>query len=137
MVRRPEQDRVLVPYDDDGNRSESVKMWWDLRPGASVRLTDGHNVAGAGQPAHRCICEGIGKVTCWRVSTMGIHMVLDGANMCLGRWWIDAAVRGGPKKLPIVNVEPKVTTKKDAVHDAVPAMTRETQKVHSRWTSEC
>lgn len=129
MATTPKQDCVLVPYDENGNQSESVKMWWDLRPGASVKLVDGHNVVGARQPAHHCIGKGVGKVTCWRDSTMGIYMVLDGITMCLGQWWIDAAVRGGPKTLPVVNVEPKVIANDqmdvDSVWNAVPSFKRQ------------
>merc|ERR1712093_644243 len=44
--------RVLVPYDRHGRQSETAKMWLDPRDGATVKLTDGHNVQGAQQPAY-------------------------------------------------------------------------------------
>ena len=31
--------------------------------------------------------------------------------MVLGKWWIDAAVRGGPQTLPIVNINPETEDK--------------------------
>jgi hypothetical protein len=83
-------------------------MWWDLRRGAAVKLVEGHNSVGSGQPDYERIREGVGEVTCWNASTMGIHIQIDGAPMCLGQWWIDAAIRGGPSTLPIVNTNPEV-----------------------------
>lgn len=97
--------RVLVPYDAHGQRSYSVQTWWDLRPGARIKLTKGHNIVGAGQPSHRAITRGGGHVVGWNASTQGIDIKVDnGVVLCLGQWWIDAAVRGGPQTLPVVNI---------------------------------
>ncbi len=30
-------------------------------------------------------------------------LVIEGVTMRLGVWWLEAAARGGPAKLPIVN----------------------------------
>lgn len=103
-----QQGRVLVPYDSNGKRSEDKRMWWDLRPGAAIKLSKGHNIVGSGQPSYQPIRRGVGFVTCWRTKTMGIHLEIDGVPMTLGQWWIEAALRGGPKSLPVVNVEPEI-----------------------------
>lgn len=36
----------------------------------------------------------------------GDRLIIEGAPMKLGAWWMDAAMRGGPEILPIVNSEP-------------------------------
>ena len=73
-ARWPTNDCVLVPYDDRGrrlpmggddeeegkkafSRSKQAKgaqrrMWLDLREGARVRITPGHNIQGARQPGY-------------------------------------------------------------------------------------
>ena len=50
------------------------------------------------------IRDGVGHVVGWNVSTQGIDIDIDGVRMCLGQWWIEAAARGGPKTLPVVNL---------------------------------
>merc|ERR1719352_1397219 len=60
--------RVLVPYDQDGRRSETARMWLDLRDGAKVKLTEGHNVQGAQQPVYMHI--GADKPYTYRGRTM-------------------------------------------------------------------
>jgi len=44
--------RVKVPYDKNGKRSKTVCTWFDLRPGAQLRLSQFNNVQGAQQPAY-------------------------------------------------------------------------------------
>jgi len=115
--------RVLVPYDKDGRRSSTVRTWLDLRPGAKVKLTPGHNIQGAQQPAYMHIGasspdvyygrvrqpgQGIGSVTSRDDRVCGLHLNIDGAHMLLGLWWLEAASRGGPAQLPVVNVHPVV-----------------------------
>lgn len=115
--------RVLVPYDSAGNRSNKFKMWLDLRKGAKVKLTKGHNCQGAGQPAYLHIGSekpvryhgnlrkngpGHGVVAKWDNNIVGIELLIEGQSMVLGQWWIEAAVRGGPKTLPVVNIDPEV-----------------------------
>jgi len=115
--------RVLVPYDSEGNRSSKFKMWLDLRKGAKVKLTEGHNCQGAGQPAYLHIGAqkpveyrgktrkngpGHGFVAKYSDKIVGIELIIEEQSMVLGQWWIEAAVRGGPKTLPVVNIDPEV-----------------------------
>jgi len=116
-----QEPRVLVPYDAEGNRSHTAKMWLDLRKGAKVRLTAGHNVQGARQPVYMHIGNttkkevngrrcgpGHGRVTKWDDIRCAIFLEIEGVRMTLGQWWIEAAVRGGPSSLPVVNLQPQM-----------------------------
>ena len=49
----PAVSRVRVPYDQDGQRigDGEPRMWLDLSNGAQIRITPGHNIQGAKQPA--------------------------------------------------------------------------------------
>lgn len=113
--------KVLVPYDENGNRSKTVKTWLDLSPGASIRLNPNHNIQGAKQPiylhigakrSHRYRGElrakgpGHGVVKRWSKRTVGIDLEIEGVHMLLGQWWVEAAQRGGPRSIPVVNLEP-------------------------------
>eukprot|EP00617_Octactis_speculum_P000667 CAMPEP_0185779466 /NCGR_PEP_ID=MMETSP1174-20130828/95886_1 /TAXON_ID=35687 /ORGANISM="Dictyocha speculum, Strain CCMP1381" /LENGTH=416 /DNA_ID=CAMNT_0028468639 /DNA_START=29 /DNA_END=1279 /DNA_ORIENTATION=+ len=111
--------RVIVPYDKEGNRSETAKMWLDLRDGAEVKLTPGHNVQGSRQPAFMHIGAkkktngkfpgpGHGKVMRLENLRVGVVLQIEGTRMMLGQWWIEAAQRGGPPTLPIVNINPMI-----------------------------
>jgi len=115
--------RVLVPYDVRGRRSETAKMWLDLRDGAKVKLTEGHNVQGAQQPVYMHIGAdkpytyrgrtmkngpGHGRVVKRRDATVSYELEIEGQRMTLGQWWIEAAQRGGPATLPVVNLKPEV-----------------------------
>jgi NAD-dependent SIR2 family protein deacetylase/transcription initiation factor IIF auxiliary subunit len=115
--------RVLVPYDANGKLSNKVKTWLDLRDGAHVKLTQGHNCQGAKQPAylhigadepvayHRVMRKngpGHGKVVKQNNNTVGIELSIEGQIMVLGQWWIEAALRGGPRTLPVVNINPEI-----------------------------
>lgn len=134
---------VAVPYDRDGNRlpghvaklpgvrgdgggasQEPAPgwMWLDLRDGAAVRLTSGHNVQGAQQPGMMHIgadapvrlrdrtvvapAEGYGRVVRCEPASCSFALSIENVPMRLGVWWLEAAARGGPAKLPIVNVSP-------------------------------
>ena len=94
-------------------------MWLDLRNGASIKLTSGHNCQGAGQPAylhigadkpsgHKKNGPGNGMVVKRKNNIVGIELSIEGQSMVLGQWWIDAAIRGGPKTLPVVNINPEM-----------------------------
>merc|ERR1719343_375272 len=50
----PKASRALVPYDADGRLvgEGGRRMWLDLRAGQEVRITPGHNIQGAKQPAY-------------------------------------------------------------------------------------
>eukprot|EP00966_Prymnesium_polylepis_P204007 4726139-Prymnesium_polylepis.1 len=87
-------------------------MWLDLRPGAKVRLTAGHNHQGAKQPntmhvgARRGqkfqgkelvnVGPGLGSVSQRDDESCSFKLVVEGAPMRLGTWWLDAAARGEP-----------------------------------------
>jgi len=118
--------RVLVPYDADGFRlpegSRKKKMWLDLRNGQSVRITPGHNIQGSQQPVFMHIGAtkpvkfngvttqpgvGVGTVAKREEDTASFVLRIEGATMCLGIWWLEAAQRGGVAQLPVVNVKPE------------------------------
>ena len=102
--------RVLVPYEPSGKRSTSTKMWLDLREGALLKLTDGHNCQGSKQQSYKHIGSdkpAHGEVIRYNNTTIGIEIMFEGQTMVLGQWWIDAAIRGGPTFLPVVNVKPE------------------------------
>jgi len=123
-------DRVaVVPYDRDGNLSKTVSMHLDLRDGQRIKLTEGHNVQGAGQPAYLHIGAskpytrpkayggqtmkhgpGHGVVRGFREDLSAYMLDIEGAIMELGVWWLDAAQRGQLDTLPIVNMEPIMET---------------------------
>lgn len=123
--------RVRVPYDASGRRlpedapAASRHTWLDLRDGAAVKLTAGHNVQGAQQPgmmhigaegptrdprtgAVRPPAEGVGRVVRRDAATCSIVLDIEGVPMRLGVWWLESAMRGALSRLPIVNVTPKL-----------------------------
>jgi NAD-dependent SIR2 family protein deacetylase len=118
-----EESRVLVPYDAQGRRISDgePKMWLDLRNGQEVRITEGHNIQGARQPAYMHIGGKNGRVgygivksrdesrSAFLLQIEGPHGlgVGRGVGMELGIWWLDTAMRGGVAVLPIVNKSPK------------------------------
>ena len=90
---------------------------------SKVKLTKGHNCQGAGQPAYLHIGAqkpveyrgktrkngpGHGFVAKYSNKIVGIELIIEEQLMVLGQWWIEAAVRGGPKTLPVVNIDPEV-----------------------------
>lgn len=105
------EDRALVPYDNQGRRCKGgKKTWLDLSPGAKIRLTEGHNIQGAGQPDYLHIgredlgYHAEGYVLRRVDSIQGYLLEIDGVQMLLGVWWLEASKRGGPLTLPVVNV---------------------------------
>ncbi|CAB9502843.1 protein deacetylase sirtuin-6 [Seminavis robusta] len=102
--------RVLVPYNADGKRSDTAKMWLDLSTGSAVKLAKGHNIAGAGQPDYdhlNDIAEPQGHVGRWDRKTAAIRLRIRDTGFLLGQWWIEAAQRGGPPTIPVVNIFPE------------------------------
>jgi hypothetical protein len=115
--------RVLCPYDKDGVRSAGAPMmWWDLHEGANIKITKGHNIQGAKQPVFMHIgaktpfirdgvkvlpAKGHGIVLKREEESCSLLLVIEGANMRLGLWWLQAAQRGTLTRLPIVNIKPK------------------------------
>lgn len=95
-----------------------------------VKLTEGHNCQGSQQPMYRHIGaskvtksangvavqpgKGRGTVLGHDPSTSSTRLSIDGTGMRLGAWWLEAAIRGGPELLPVVNTTnttPAATTK--------------------------
>lgn len=120
----PRANRVLVPYDADGRRlpeGECRWMWLDLNERQKVRITPGHNIQGARQPQFMHIGAskpvtvkgvtnkngvGLGVVIRRDEGTASFGLQIEGATMRLGIWWLEAAARGGPDVLPVVNQNP-------------------------------
>lgn len=123
---------ALVPYDESGMRlplsSNQPKMWLDLSAGASVKLIAHgpakHNHQGARQPntihigskkgqkfqgkplASAGSCPGHGTVVRREDESSSVILQVEGAKCRLGTWWLEAAERGGPAMLPLVNHAP-------------------------------
>merc|ERR1711939_1101573 len=109
----------------DGKRTTNGdKMWLDLRDNAKIKLTPGHNVQGAQQPAYMHIGAkkpitlpsgavrkngpGHGSVIGRDDATCSLKLNIEGVVMTQGQWWIEAAMRGGPASLPVVNIKPRM-----------------------------
>lgn len=101
--------RVKVPYDRNGKRSDKVQTWWDLSPGAKLRVSEHNNIEGAQQPAYLHITPMlVGEALPCNQAACCISIWFCGdhsTSMQLGIWWIDAALRGGVEYLPVVNVD--------------------------------
>jgi NAD-dependent SIR2 family protein deacetylase len=118
------ENRALVPYDADGRRlpkGERRWMWLDLSERQKIRITPGHNIQGAKQPMFMHIGGrkpittngvtrqpgvGLGSVVSRNEDTACFVLDVEGVQMRLGIWWLEAALRGGPDVLPIVNQRP-------------------------------
>jgi NAD-dependent SIR2 family protein deacetylase len=99
-------NKVLVPYDKNGNRSTKVQTYWDLSPGQKVRLGSNHNVKGAQQPQDQHITsKTLGTIAARDEKTCSIGVNFEGVNKKLGLWWLETAMRGGVAQLPFVNVD--------------------------------
>lgn len=99
--------RVKVPYDKNGKKSNRVQTWWDLSPGATLRVSHHNNIEGAQQPSYLHITpECVGQALPINHRTCCLSVRFDrSTTMQLGVWWIDAALRGGVDYLPVVNVD--------------------------------
>merc|ERR1711959_635952 len=104
-ARFSSERRVKVPYDKEGKKSNKVQTWWDLSPGAKLRVSQHNNIEGAQQPAYLHITsELIGEALPLNERSCYINVRFDrSACMQLGVWRIDAALRGGVDYLPVVN----------------------------------
>merc|ERR1712070_906288 len=120
----PQANRVLVPYDAEGRRlpeGASRWMWLDLNDRQKVRITPGNNIQGARQPQFMHIGasapvttkgvtrkngEGLGVVTRRDEGIAAFALLIEGEAMKIGIWWLEAAARGGPDVLPLVNQRP-------------------------------
>ena len=87
-------------------------MVLDLRPGQAIRLNPAHNCQGARQPLFLHIGaeggrrEGRGTVVGFSSSKEAWDLRVEGANMVLGGWWLQAAVRGNLETIPVININP-------------------------------
>lgn len=102
------QNRVLVPYDKNGVRSTTVKTYWDLTPGAKVRMSEHNNISGANQPSDKGITTStIGTVSNRDERACSIVVSIGSTSKRVGLWWLETAQRGGMEHLPLVNVDAK------------------------------
>jgi len=104
----PKQSRVLVPYDRNGVRSDTVKTYWDLTLGAQVRISEHNNIDGAKQENDKHITSStVGKVTMRDEKCCSIVLAFGSTTKKLGLWWLETAKRGGLQYLPVVNIDAK------------------------------
>merc|ERR1719204_1588657 len=121
---RPENIAV-VPYNRDGKRSERVRMVVNLNKGTEIRLHPDHNCQGSRQPKllhvygrsggfepFQVVCRppgpGNGTVEEYDPVLSGWEITIEGVTLLLGGWWLEAAKRGGPDTLPVINLSPEV-----------------------------
>ena len=105
---------ATVPYDTHGKLSSSMAVTINLNQGQKIRLSSGHNWHGAAQNNKLCIGQqgnkklqvesGIGRVVRYCSTQQAWELEIDGVKMLLGFWWLCAARAGGPKCLPVFNV---------------------------------
>lgn len=142
---------ALVPYDANGMRlpggSTEKRMWLNLAPGAAIKLiSDGpakHNHQGAKQPntihigskpeqkfggkpiASAGSTPGHGKVVRREEDSCSLILQVEGAQCRLGIWWLEAAARGGPAMIPLVNQAPTYEGSPDPSKSAAAAAASE------------
>jgi len=96
----PDGDVYEIPYDEKGKKNEFCKMTLDLRNEAEIKIA-----------APGAMNEGrLGKIRGKRDGdySVCIEEKLEIVYRILGKWWVDAALRGAIDQLPLVNVNPKV-----------------------------
>jgi len=104
----PKVDKVLAPYDANGQRSDIVKTYWNLSRGQKVRICSHNNIRGAKQENDSAIkADTIGTITGRDPRTCSITVSIGGTNKKIGLWWLETALRGGTTHLPLVNVDAK------------------------------
>ena len=107
-----------VPYDKTGQRSSIKTICLNLSPGQKVKLNSNHNCQGSKQPGKLQILPGdivgesehqktlsVGRVMRYSSAQMAWEMEIGGAKMLLGCWWMESAMKGLVKSLPVINVE--------------------------------
>lgn len=109
-VQVPEGDIYTIPYNTQGKLDKSCALTWDLREVCSWMLLFWYN---KGAPIWICEPEasnfGVpGKILGRRPD--GHYKVLlneEGGQIVrlLGSWWVDIAINGKLKQLPLVNTE--------------------------------
>jgi NAD-dependent SIR2 family protein deacetylase len=95
--------------DDNETKNETTEkwMWLDLKNNSDIKLVSGHNCIGSGQPNFKHITHGKGKVIKRKEGSCSFILDIQGAQMKLGLWWMDSALRGAVDQLPVVNVKPE------------------------------
>ena len=83
----------------------------DARPQRAGRAAAAVHALGASKPVtHRGVTRppgtGVGVVVQRDEASCSFVLQIDGETMRLGLWWLEAASRGGPATLPLVNVRP-------------------------------
>jgi hypothetical protein len=82
-----------------------VRTWWDLSPGARIQVSKHNNIEGAQQPAFKDVTSKTeGRVLRRNSTTCCFELKMGDANMKLGVWWLEAALRGQLSHLPVVNI---------------------------------
>jgi len=97
----PECDVYEIPYNTNGFLDTSVRMIWDLRPGAAVVVP---------HPESKNY-GAVGKITSKRDDGHYIVVLNEltqfgkrDMNRLLGKWWINCALHRSVPRIPIVNV---------------------------------
>ena len=125
----PAQHRARVRYNRDGLRSGDKTTVLDLSPGQRIRLAASHNCQESGQAKLRHILRpepelarggrvlsavqrtrrvvGEGRVVKFSPVQSAWQLEVEGVNMLLGTWWLQAAIHGTLEILPLVNIDPK------------------------------
>ena len=109
-----------VPYDKDGQKSDTKTTCLNLTPGQKVKLNSNHNCQGSMQAGKLHIqggdhnvekdraCQktsGVGRVMRYSSAQMAWEMEIEGVKMLLGCWWMEAAIKGSLETLPVMNIE--------------------------------
>ena len=107
-----------VPYDKDGQKSDSKTICLNLTPGQKIKLNSNHNCQGSMQPGRLHILggesivknerqktSGVGRVMRYSSAQMAWEMEIEGVKMLLGCWWMESAIKGRVNTLPVINVE--------------------------------
>merc|ERR1719481_2084240 len=119
----PTRNNALIPYDKNGKRSTTKKMYLDLSDNQKIRLNPGHNCQGSKQGAFMHIGGiqairyrdtvrqpgiGRGSVVGYSKDQQGWQIKVEGVSMLLGGWWLEAAARGAVEYVPVINCDPQV-----------------------------
>lgn len=122
LIGREETDYSFpsIPYDAAGNWSASVTTTLDLREDTELVITGGMHVGALG------VVLGFdreGNVRCqFRLKAKRGNLKAP-VMMLLGRWWIQAAVDGTVKRIPVVNMPPEDISRNDVdrIHEFMSA----------------
>lgn len=103
-----EEDVFLVPFDQEGNPSQSSLMTWDLRLGNRVKLTGGPYAGDIGEIMEKSEA-GHYRIRFENSINPTFNMKRRPFSLWLGNWWTEEATKGfgicPGGKIPFVNVE--------------------------------